>query len=258
MKQNVWNVVLGICLAILLGLTTDYWWPFGEKAEEEKQEIAPATNEDNNTTTTTVGVDVDFSIKLKKEESTTPTTQQATTTTPTPFISKRLEWYNNMPKKFFEKEVVNGHLQILGLDLKIEPDLIKENSEGYYGYILIFFDKNDRKVTKIKGVRNTLHLSQEDLSLVTDTLIVDNLGNRYQLPIRSNTDNISEIGVLDGYVIFIKQAPTKLPKRLGCLSVVFIVIGIVIYLLTDTESKLGVALVVVGIILAVIGACILL
>lgn len=257
MKQNIWNVILGISLAVLLGLTTDYWWPFGEKAEEEQQEVAPAaTNDDNNTTTTTVGVGVDFSIKLKKEESTTTSTAQQTTTT-TPFISKRLEWYNNMPKKFFEKEVVNGHLQILGLDLKIEPDLIKENSEGYYGYILIFFDENDRKVTKIKGVRNTLHLSQEDLSLVTDTLIVDNLGNRYQLPIRANVENVGVIGVLDEYVVTIEQAPSKLPKRLGCLSVIFIVIGIVIYLLTDTENKLAIALVIVGVILAVIGACIL-
>ena len=257
MKQNIWNVVLGICLAVLLGLTTNYWWPLEEKAEEDQREIAPATNDDNTTTTTTVGVDVDFSIKLKKEESTTttPTTQQATTT---PFISMRLEWYNNMPKKFFEKEVINGHIQLMGLDLKIEPDLIKKNSGGYYGYILIFFDENDRKVTEIKKVRNSLHISSDDLSWVSDTLIVDKFGNRYQLPIRSNVENVEEIGVLDGYVVSIYQAPSKLPKRLGCLSAVFFIGGIVICLFTDTENKLWIASVVVGIILAIIGACILL
>lgn len=256
MKQNIWNVILGISLAVLLGLTTNYWWP-EETAEEEKQEIAPATNEDNNTTTT-VGVDVDFSIKLKKEESTTttPTPQQTTT----PFISVCLDWYNNNYLLFQEKEVVNGHIQIEGYDLTF-PDslLLKGNTkEKYCGYILIFFSKEEKKITNVIQVKNSLHLSQEDLSLITDTLIVDNLGNRYQLPIRSNVENVEVIGVLDEYVVSIKQGPSKLPKRLGCLSVVFIVVGVVIYLFMDTESKLGVILVIVGIILAVIGACILL
>lgn len=261
MNEQQKSVSIGILFAIVLGIAIYWWWP-EEKAEEEKQEIAPAANEDNNTTTTTVGVGVDFSIKLKREESstTTPAPQQATTTTP--FISVCLGEYKNMPKKYFEKEVVNGHLQILGLDLKINEELTKEetptngNWHEYYGYILIFFDE-DHNVTEIKKVRNSLHLTSDYLSLVSDTLIVDNLGNKYQLPIRSNVDNIGEVGVLDGYVIFIKQAPSKLPKRLGCLSVVFIVVGIVIYFLTDTESKLAIALVIVGVILAVIGACIL-
>ena len=256
MKQNRLNALLGISIAILLGLVAYYWWPLEEKADEEQQEIAPATNEDNNTTTTTVGVDVDFSIKLKKEESTTTPTQQATTT---PFISKRLEWYKNNYHLFLEKEVVNGHIQIEGYDLAF-PDslLLKENAkEKYCGYVLLFFSKEEKRITNVIQVKNSLHLASDELSLVTDTLIVDKFGNRYQLPIRSNVENVEVIRVLDEYVVSIEQGPSKLPKRLGCLSVVFIVVGIVIYLLTDTESKLGVVLVIVGIILAVIGACLL-
>lgn len=258
MAKNRWNVILGICLAILLGLTTDYWWPLGGEADE-KQEIAPAANDDNSTTTTTtVGVGVDFSIKLKKQESTTPAPQQATTT---PFISVCLEWYNNNYLLFQEREVVNGHIQIEGYDLTF-PDslLLKENEkEKYCGYILIFFSKEEKKITNVIQVKNSLHLAEDELSQITDTLIIDKFGNRYQLPIRANTENVGVISVLDEYVVSIQEAPSKIPKILGIISVVLIIISIVVGILKKEyvikDDSVGAIAFILGIILAITALC---
>jgi hypothetical protein len=258
MKQNIWNVILGISLAVLLGLTTDYWWPFGEKTEEEKQEIAPAADDTNNTTTTTtVGVGVDFSIKLKKEESTTPAPQQATTT---PFISVCLWKYDNKPASFFEKEAVNGHIQINGLDLIFPKDLRKKDScEEYCGYLLLFFSPSEKKIVDVIRVKNSLHITSDDIESVTDTLIIDKFGNRYQLPIRTKTDNVGEIGVLDEYVVFIKPGPSKIPKILGIISVVLIILSIVIGILKKEyiikDDSLGAIAFILGVILAILALC---
>jgi hypothetical protein len=257
MAKNRWNVILSICLAVLLGLTIDYWWTLEEEAEE-KQKIAPAANDDNNTTTTTkVGVDVDFSIKLKKEESTTtPAPQQATT----PFISVSLWRYDNKPTSFLKKEVIQDHIQINGLDLRFPRDLQKKDScEEYCGYLLLFFSPSEKKIVDVIRARNSLHITSDDIESVTDTLIVDKFGNRYQLPIRTKTDNVGEIGVLDEYVVFIKPGPSKIPKILGIIGVVLIILGVVIGILKKediiNDDTVGAIAFILGIILAITGWC---
>lgn len=226
MAEQQKTVVFGILFAVVLGIAINWWWPWGDDAEADKDDKE---------------FEVGFSMNVDAHVRYGEPAKSPSRPTPTriPFLSVDLRNYGTSPTEFLRETSTGNHLQYGGLDLLLTDDVrnyITAN-EDRSDYLLIFLSEDRRKVERIQIIRNKdvlRKIEEDDIDDITTSTVTDKYGNIFYIPLFTeiDDDDVEKIYVINEYVVYSRNSDgSDVIAIIGIIGFVLLIIGIILLIL---------------------------
>ena len=225
MNEQQKSVTIGILFAIVLGIAINWWWPWGDNEETDK---------DNREFEVGFSMNVDAHVRYGE-----PATKSPSRPTPTriPFLSVDLRNYGTSPSEFLRLSSTGNRLQFGGLDLLLTDDVISyiTANEDRSDYLLIFLSPDRRKVERFQIIRNKevlRRIDEDDIDDITTSSITDKYGNIFYIPLFTKIDDVERIYVIDEYIVYSRSsAGVDVAAVIGIIGLILLLAGVVLLLI---------------------------
>lgn len=226
MNEQQKSVSIGILFAIVLGIAINWWWPWGDDAETDK---------DNREFEVGFSMNVDAHVRYG-EPAKSPSRP---TPTRIPFLSVDLRNYGTSPSEFLRETSTGNRLQFGGLDLLLTDDVRNYiiTNEDRSDYLLIFLSDDRRRVERFQIIRNKevlRRINVDNIDDITTTTITDKYGNIYYIPLFTeiDEDDVEMIYVINEYVVYSRSsAGVDVDAVIGIIGLILLLAGVVLLLI---------------------------